>query len=87
METNLLEFSKGKFRFLCLRRNNPMHQYRLWFVLLESSSVEKELRVLMDKKFTMSHQCALVTLKTKGISRCVKKTPYSRLRLSSPTLL
>ena len=57
--SNCLKFSKGKCRALQLGRNNPTHQHRLGADLLENSSVEKDLGVLVDKmtmsKFSISH--------------------------------
>jgi len=45
---------RGTCRVRHLGRNNPMHQYRLGADLLESTSVETELGVLVDDKLTMS---------------------------------
>ncbi|PKU44391.1 hypothetical protein llap_5334 [Limosa lapponica baueri] len=69
-----------KCRVLHLWRNNPMHQYRLCVDLLENSSAERDLGVLVDIKLPMSQQCALVAKKTNGILGCIKKSVASRSR-------
>ncbi|GAB0179869.1 mitochondrial enolase superfamily member 1 [Grus japonensis] len=79
-ERNHVKFNKGKCRVLHLGRNNPKHQYRLAVDLLGSSSVEKDLGVLVDSKLPMSQQYALVAKKANGILGCIKKTMGSRLR-------
>ena len=73
-----MRFTKSKCRVLHLERNNHKYQYRLRHDLLERSSAEKDLGVLVDDWLTMSQQCALVTKKANGILGCVKRSLASR---------
>ncbi|GAB0188272.1 mitochondrial enolase superfamily member 1 [Grus japonensis] len=75
-----MKFKKGKCRVLHLGRNNPRHQYRLGVDLLGSRSAEKDLRVLVDNKLSMSQECALVAKNANGILGCIKKRVASRSR-------
>jgi len=84
-ERNVKNFSNSKCRVLHLGRNNSN---RLGDDLLQSSSMERDLGVLVDDKLTMSQQCALAAKKASGILGCIKKSVASRSKevLLSPLL-
>ncbi|GAB0183652.1 mitochondrial enolase superfamily member 1 [Grus japonensis] len=50
----LMKFNKDKCKVLHLGKHNPGVQHRLGSTWLESSSVERDLVVPVDKKFNMS---------------------------------
>ncbi|KAJ7419594.1 hypothetical protein WISP_52980 [Willisornis vidua] len=69
-----MTFNKEKCRVLHLERNNPMLFHRLGINLLESSSAEKDLEVLVDNKLSMSQQCVPVDKKAKVILGFMEKS-------------
>ena len=75
-----MRFNKNKCRVLHLRRNNCIYQYRLGDDLLERSSEEKDLRVLVDNRLAISQQCVLLAKRANGILACIKRSVASRSR-------
>ena len=75
-----MRFNKSKCRVLHQGRNNHMHQFRLGADLLERSSAERDLGIVVDSRLTMIQQYALVAKKAGGILGCIKKGVASRLR-------
>ena len=73
-----MRFNKGKCG--ALERNNYIHEYRSGADLLERSSAEKNLGVLMHNRWTMSQQCAPVAKKENGILGCIIKNVATRFR-------
>jgi len=62
-----MRFNSGKWWILHLKINNCMHQYRLGADLLERSSEEKNLSILVDKWLALSQWYVFVAKKASRI--------------------
>ncbi|GAB0176921.1 mitochondrial enolase superfamily member 1 [Grus japonensis] len=81
---NLMKFNKDKCKVLHLGKHNPGVQHRLGSTQLGSSSVERDLGVLVDSKLNMSEQCAAVAKKANRMLGCINKGITSRDKVIIP---
>jgi len=80
-ERNLNEVQQGQVQGPAPVEEQPHAPVQAQADLLENSSVERDLGVLVDDRLTMSQQCALVAKKAKdGLLGCIKKSVASRSR-------
>ncbi|PKU42350.1 rna-directed dna polymerase from mobile element jockey-like [Limosa lapponica baueri] len=75
---NLMKFNKDKFKVLHLGKHNPRVQHRLGSTQLGSSSVERDLGVLVDNNLDMSEKCTAAAVKANRMLGCINKCTTSR---------
>ena len=70
---NLMELNKDKCKVMHLGKHNPGVQHRLGSTWLGSSSLERDLGVLVGRKLNMSEQGAAAAKKANTVLGCIKK--------------
>lgn len=71
---------KDKCQILHLGCRNPGCAYRLGNKILESSSTERDLGVLVHRKLKMSQQCALAAKRASCVLGCIKHSIANQAR-------
>ena len=75
-----MKFNKSKYQILHLGQGNSGCIYRLEDEILESSSAERDLGVLVDGKLNMNQQCALAVKRANHVLGSIKHCIASRSR-------
>lgn len=61
-------------------QDNPRYQYRLRDEGIAGSPAEKDFKVLMDERLSMSWQCAFALRKASGVLGCITSSVSSSVR-------
>lgn len=78
---NLIKFNKPECKVLHLAQSNPRHTHRWGREAIESSPVDKDLRLVVDEKLNTGHQqCALAAQKDKCIPGYIQRRVASRFK-------
>jgi len=80
VRTNFMKFNKAKCKALHMGRGTPKHKYRLGGEWIESSTVEKDLGVLVDEKLNLTWQCVLTVQKASHTLGCIKSSVAHKSR-------
>ena len=75
-----MRFNKTRCRVFHVGMNNRKYQYRVGQDLLEMSSAERNVGVLVDNRLAMSQQRALMAKAASGILGCIKRNMARRVR-------
>ncbi|CAM5122864.1 unnamed protein product [Eretmochelys imbricata] len=76
--SNRMKFNTQKCKVMHLGINNKNFCYKLGTHQLEVTEEEKDLRVLVDHRMTMSHQCDMAVKKANAVLGCIRRGISSR---------
>ncbi|CAM5149037.1 unnamed protein product [Natator depressus] len=76
--SNRMKFNNEKCKVMHLGINNKNFCYKLETHHLEVTEEEKDLRVLVDHRMTMSHQCDMAVKKANAVLGCIRRGISSR---------
>ena len=78
--TNRMKFKKSKCRILHMGRGNSGYTYQPGDKMLENSSTERHLGILINSNLTKSQQCPLAARRANCILGCIKNNIARRSR-------
>ncbi|CAM5127154.1 unnamed protein product, partial [Natator depressus] len=76
--SNRMKFNNEKCKVMHLGINNKNFCYKLGTHYLEVTEEEKDLRVLVDHRMTMSRQCDVAVKKANAVLGCIRRGISSR---------
>ena len=85
-ETWQLPFNEKKCKSLHIGRNNPEQNYKMNGHILEDVTMQKDLGIIVDKELKFHEQTAAAVKKANQVLGIIKKTIYTKNKITIPLL-